>query len=229
MSAKKIERVGARQGYDIWSEVYDSTPNPVVAIDSLHTIALLSPQPGELILDAGCGTGRNFSNLARAGSSTIGIDFSYGMLTVARRNLAEIPAALPLLLADLERSLPFQTGSFDVVLCALIGEHLSALQSVLREFHRVLKLGGRLVFSVYHPDMAAAGIEANFEREGIEYRLGAFHYTVDEYERFLIEAGFVETSTSEFTGDEELVRSVPSAAKYLGFPILLVLTAKKTS
>lgn len=227
MTAKRIERVGPRQGYDIWSEAYDTTPNPVVAMDSRHTIALLSPQPGELILDAGCGTGRNFSKLAGAGSSTIGIDFSYGMLTVARRNLAEIPAAFPLLLADLERRLPFQTGSFDVVLCALIGEHLSALQNVLREFHRVLKSGGRLVFSVYHPDMAAAGIEANFEREGVEYRLGAFHYTVGEHKRFLLEAGFVDTTTTEFTGDEELARSVPSAAKYLGFPILLVLTARK--
>lgn len=227
MSAKKIERVGPRQGYDIWSEAYDTTPNPVVAMDSRHTIALLSPQPGELILDAGCGTGRNFSKLARAASSTIGIDFSFGMLTVARRNLAEISAAFPLLLADLERRLPFQTGSFDVVLCALIGEHLSALQNVLREFHRVLKPGGRLVFSVYHPDMAAAGIEANFERGGVEYRLGAFHYTVGEHERFLLEAGFVDTTTTEFTGDEELARSVPSAAKYLGFPILLVLTARK--
>lgn len=227
MTAKKIERVGPREGYDIWSEAYDSTPNPVVAMDLRYTIALLAPQAGELILDAGCGTGRNFSKLQHAGSSTIGIDFSHGMLNVARRNLTHIQADFPLLLADLEHTLPFQTGSFDAVLCALIGEHLSALQSVLREFYRVLRPGGRLVFSVYHPDMAAAGIEANFEREGVEYRLGAFHYTVGEHQRFLLEAGFVDTTTAEFTGDEELSRSVPSAAKFLGFPILLVLTAKK--
>ena len=223
MTAKKIESVGPRQGYDLWSDAYDSTPNPVVAMDSRHTIALLAPQPGELILDAGCGTGRNFSKLERAGSSAIGIDFSFGMLNVARRNHSDFPVSL----ADLERTLPFETGSFDAVLCALIGEHLSALLSVVQEFYRVLRPGGRLVFSVYHPDMAAAGIEANFEQGGVEYRLGAFHYTVGEHQSFFADTGFVDTIVREFTGDEELVRSVPSAAKYLGFPILLVLTAKK--
>lgn len=225
MAAKKIERVSPRQGYDLWSEAYDSTPNPVVAMDSRHTIALLKPQPGELILDAGCGTGRNFDKLHRAGSNAIGIDFSFGMLKVAHRNHPDFPVSL----ADLERTLPFETGSFDAVLCALIGEHLSALRRVLQEFYRVLRPAGRLVFSVYHPEMAAAGIEANFEQGDVEYRLGAFHYTVDEHEAFFAETGFVDTSVREFAGDEELARAVPSAAKFLGFPILLVLTAKKQS
>jgi ubiquinone/menaquinone biosynthesis C-methylase UbiE len=229
MTAKKIERVSPRQGYDIWSEAYDSTPNPVVAMDSRCTMAMLSPQPGELILDAGCGTGRNYSKLLLAGSTAIGIDFSYGMLTVARRKLADFRADFPVLLADLECTLPFESASFDAVLCALIGEHLSNLGSVLKQFYRVLKPGGRLVFSVYHPEMAAAGIEANFEQEGVEYRLGAFHYTVGEHQGFLAEAGFVQIVAKEFSGDEELVRSVPSAAKYVGFPILLVLTATKQS
>ena len=223
MAGKKIERVGARDGYDLWSETYDTTPNPVVALDARYTIKLLAPRQGEMILDAGCGTGRHLKQLVLAGSEPVGIDFSHGMLRVAHRNSPQPPTAL----TDLEGPLPFKTGAFDAVLCALIGEHLGKLPAVLREFHRLLKPRGRLVFSVYHPEMSAAGIEANFEKGGVEYRLGAFHYTVQEHVDIFQRAGFAGIVVREFSGDEELVRSVPAAAKYLGFPVLLVLTGRK--
>lgn len=220
---KRIERVGPREGYDLWSETYDSTPNPVVAMDARHTIRLLSPNSGELVLDAGCGTGRNFLHLSAAKTSVVGIDFSYRMLQVARRRLENAPVAV----ANLEANLPFGNGSFDAVLCALIGEHLSELRAVFNEFFRVLKPGGRLVFSVYHPAMSAAGIEANFERDGVEYRLGAVHYSVAEHVTLLQEAGFEGIQFHEFYGDAELVKIVPSASKYLNTPVLLILTAGK--
>src|SRR5262245_49376390 len=132
MVAKRIERVSAREGYDLWSDTYDSTPNPVVSMDSRHTTRLLAPTGSELILDAGCGTGRNLRQLLAAQSGPVGIDFSLGMLKVARQNFPDVPLAL----ADLERPLPFMADSFDVVLCALIGEHLSDLRGVSEEFHR---------------------------------------------------------------------------------------------
>jgi SAM-dependent methyltransferase len=62
------KRVSVQEGYDLWSETYDTTPNPVVAMDARHTVALLQPQVGERILDAGCGTGRNLKALLEAGA-----------------------------------------------------------------------------------------------------------------------------------------------------------------
>ncbi len=63
--------------------------------------------------------------------------------------------------------------------------------------------------------MSAAGIEATFEHSCIEYRLGAIHYSVSEHIRLFEDAGFNEIGVQEFHGDEQLIRSVPSASKYL--------------
>jgi SAM-dependent methyltransferase len=134
---------------------------------------------------------------------------------------------VPLAIADIEQPLPFEGASFDAVLCALIGEHLRELPAVLREFFRVLKRGGRLVFSVYHPVMSAAGIEANFELTGVEYRLGAVHYSLEQHQRLVETAGFSGLRTYEFCGDEHLVKTVPVGAKYLNSPVLLVLAASR--
>jgi SAM-dependent methyltransferase len=220
---KETRRVGAREGYDLWAETYDETPNPVVAMDACYTLDVLSPRPGELILDAGCGTGRHLGPLLRTRSNPVGVDFSRGMLRIARRNYPEVPLAL----VDLQRPLPFENERFDAVLCALIGEHLDELPLALREMHRVLIVGGRLVFSVYHPEMAAVGKEANFERAGVEYRLGAHRYTVEDYANLLEDAGFDDLARHEFLGDDWLVSSVPSATKLLDFPVLLVFEARK--
>ena len=219
---RKVRRVTAREGYDIWAETYDRTPNPIVAMDARQTLPLLAPKRGERVLDAGCGTGRNLAGIGRAGGDAVGLDFSFGMLRVARRHHPH----MPLLQADLQAPFPFPPGCFDAVLCALIGEHLSDLPTVFRETYRVLKGGGRFLFSVYHPELAAAGKEANFQREDVEYRLGAFRHTAADYRNRLEDAGFKRITTHEFYGDEELAQAVPAATKYLHFPILLILQAR---
>jgi SAM-dependent methyltransferase len=223
VGGKKIRRVGAREGYDRWSVTYDATPNPVVSMDDRCTLIALAPKRGERILDAGCGTGRHFGPLRRAGSEVFGIDFSLGMLRVARRRYPQVPV----LLADLQKVLPIANNHFDAVLCSLVGEHLDPLYRVFREMHRILRPSGRLIFSVYHPDMAAAGIEANFREVDVEFRLGAYRHTVKDYLQALQSAGFVDLRHHEWRGDEQLVTAVPQAKKYLNFPILLILQGKK--
>jgi len=217
-----VERPGVRAGYDLWAATYDVTPNPVVAMDARVTVAAVNARSGERVLDAGCGTGRNLPALLASGARVMGIDFSLGMLRVAHERHPDVPFVQ----ADLQAIWPFQDDSFDVVLCALVGEHLDRLDIVTREMQRVLAPGGRAIFSVYHPAMAEAGKEANFQRDGTEYRLGAVRHTLADYQSAFERAGFGEVSVAEYLGDEELALVVPVAAKFIGFPLLIVIEGR---
>jgi SAM-dependent methyltransferase len=217
-----VERPDVRTGYNLWAATYDVTPNPVVAMDARVTVASVSAQAGERILDAGCGTGRNLPGLLAAGTAVTGMDFSAGMLRVAQDRHPDVP----LVQADMQEVWPFQGGAFDVVLCALVGEHLDRLDVVTREMRRALTPGGRIVFSVYHPAMAEAGKEANFQRDGTEYRLGAVRHTLADYVSAFEQAGFSGIDVEEYVGDEELARVEPAAARFVGFPLLIVITGR---
>lgn len=218
---KRLARPGVRAGYDLWAESYDATPNPLVALDRRHTLATLAARPRETILDAGCGTGASLRAIRRARARPVGLDFSRGMLHVARR----ANPAVPLAQADLNRALPVKPRVFDAMLCALVSEHLLALDRFFREAFAALRPGGRLVFSAFHPEMATAGIEANFERDGIEYRLGAEPHTVADYLTHIEAAGFRELRWREFRGDTALAEEIPGASKYHGRPLLLIIDA----
>jgi SAM-dependent methyltransferase len=129
--------------------------------------------------------------------------------------------------ADLNREFPVQRGCFDAVLSALVSEHLCDLRRFFAETFAALRSGGRFIFSAFHPQLALGGIEANFEQDGTEYRLGAERYTVDDYLNHITEAGFREVTWREYQGDQSLVEEVPWAGKYLGRPLLLLIHAER--
>ncbi len=214
----KIRRIDPQGGYDRWAETYDATPNPVVAFDERVTPALIEPRRDERILDAGCGTGRHIGRLLAAGATVTGMDFSAGMLAVAAARYPEVD----LVEADLQARWPFDDGAFDAVLCALVGEHLDDLDTVAGEMRRVIRPGGRAVFSVYHPAMSAAGKEAHFARDGIEYRLGAVHHELAEYQAAFETAGFGAIDMSEHAGDDALAALNQDWERYRDFPMLVV-------
>ncbi len=98
---------------------------------------------GEIVLDAGCGTGWLAAGLRRARPDVvvIGSDLSAGMLGRARA-----AGGWPLVQADGTR-LPVRAGSVDVLVCRGVLHHLPDVPAALAEWRRVLRPAGAVVLS----------------------------------------------------------------------------------
>jgi len=92
---------------------------------------------GARVLDVGCGTGYTLCRLAARGFEAVGAEPSEGMRAQAR---ALCPGA-PIVAADIE-SLPFQAGSFDLVISIEVIRYLASPDRALAEIARVLRPGG---------------------------------------------------------------------------------------
>lgn len=104
--------------------------------DLLHVLA---PQPGERILDVGCGTGRLTAEIASAGADVVGIDYSPTMISQARGNY-------PILVFETQDAcqMPY-CGEFDAVFSNAALHWIQPAQEAAAAMARALKPGGRLV------------------------------------------------------------------------------------
>ena len=116
----------------------------VPAIFEPFARALAAPVAGERVLDAACGTGVVARYAGPRAAHVVGVDVNAGMLAVAAR----IAPQLQWVQADVA-ALPFEDGSFDVVLCQQGLQFVSDRAAALAELRRVLAPGGRILASVW--------------------------------------------------------------------------------
>ncbi len=118
------------------------------AEDLIEQIAL---QPGECVLDVACGTGivaRLAAQRVGATGSVTGLDLNPGMIVTARALTSS--TSVPIMWREgAADALPFAEASFDVVFCQQGLQFFPDRLAALREMHRILTRGGRLVLSVW--------------------------------------------------------------------------------
>jgi len=143
MSTKGMQIHRAR-GYDAFTAVLFLGRERAVRRRLLAGAAL---QPGERVLDLGCGTGSftlPAAEIAGPGR-VVGVDLSESMIERARRRAAARGAGIRYDVASAD-DLPFTPGSFDVVISCLALHHLPAdvQQGAFHEIARVLTPSGRI-------------------------------------------------------------------------------------
>src|SRR5258705_5924495 len=176
--------------YDRWSRQYDDDQNATRDLDAFVLRQVPLHLAGARVLEVGCGTGKNSAWLVSQARELIALDFSPGMLDVARRRVRS--SAVRFVEHDITRSWPADAGSVDVVVGNLVLEHVRDLAPVFREAARVLRVGGQLYFCEVHPYRQLRGGQAHFVdvRTDETVHVAAYRHTVSEYVTQALAAGF---------------------------------------
>jgi SAM-dependent methyltransferase len=185
---------------------------------------LLGPVAGATVLELGCGAAAGARWLATEGATVIGLDLSAGMLRHARQTSDTTGVPVPLVQAD-ALALPFRSDSFDIV-CTAFGAipFVDDSAAAMREVARVLRPGGRWVFSVTHPmrwiflddpgERGLVAMHSYFDRrpyvEQDETGAASYveqHRTLGDRIRELVAAGFVldDLVEPEWPADNEQI------------------------
>jgi cyclopropane fatty-acyl-phospholipid synthase-like methyltransferase len=110
----------------------------------------LDLSPGKNLLDVACGAGGPALRMAAiTGCSAVGIDIHEQAVSTARSLAAKrgLSRAAEFLVADAEERLPFSDATFNAITCIDAINHLSDRGHVIGESARLLKQGGRLLFT----------------------------------------------------------------------------------
>jgi SAM-dependent methyltransferase len=166
-------------------------------------IDAVSPKPTDIVLDAGCGTGRNMSVLSPLVKEVVGFDYAERMVERARERVAlEKLPNVSVMTGDVTK-LQYDDNSFDKVVCASVLQYLDDADcaSALRELVRVCKPGGRLIihlkngWSLYGLSLKVLRPIARLFRKELKpefYRSARWH------ERLIAAAGGVPTDYDGF-------------------------------
>jgi ubiquinone/menaquinone biosynthesis C-methylase UbiE len=157
-----------------------------------RTASLARLQPGDAVLDVGCGTGTLAMEVARRvgrAGRVAGVDPGTEQIARARSKAARRNVPIEFQIGVIEQ-LPFPDQTFDVVFSTLMMHHLPASlkRQGLAEIARVLKPGGRLVI---------ADFKRKQERQGKAARFHAGGSSMHDLAALVKDAGFSEVETEE--------------------------------
>jgi len=113
-------------------------------------ISAVAPKRTDVVLDAGCGSGRNLSILSRQVKRIVGLDFSEQMLERAKQRIAAEQLSNVRLTQGSVTQLEFPDSHFDKVVCASVLQYLDTkdCEVALEEIVRVCRPGGTVVLHI---------------------------------------------------------------------------------
>ena len=173
------EHMKVKQAYDAWSGTYDDDRNLTRDLDQEIMQRTLAQSRYRLVLEIGCGTGKNTAQLETIAEKVIALDFSWRMIRRAKEKTRSDRVIF--CVAELRAHWPIESDSVDLVTCNLVLEHIEDLSIIFSEAARVLVKNGILFISELHPFRQYQGVVARFNRDAERVEIPAFVHHISDF------------------------------------------------
>jgi demethylmenaquinone methyltransferase/2-methoxy-6-polyprenyl-1,4-benzoquinol methylase len=148
----------------------------------------LNAKKGDLILDLATGTGDSAASIVSKGVSVVGVDISLNMLLKAKQKITDGAYNI---CSGSGYALPFRSDTFNGATCAFGIRNMRETPRALKEIHRVLKRGGKMVFLEFSMPRGIIRMPYSIYLgkilplvAGIFSRKDAYDYLADSIEKF---------------------------------------------
>ncbi len=142
---------------------------------------MLETRSGETVLDVACGNGAFSRRLTELGATVIASDFSAELIRLAKQQpAAGIQYHVADATSEAELGALGDAGQFDAAVCNMAIMDMPAIAPLYRSVYRLLKPGGRFVFTVMHPCFNGQAITMMAERPDYAVET-VFSIKVSEY------------------------------------------------
>ena len=172
--------------YDALARRYDRRWSFYIRESIRRTLEHVALQPGQTLLDVGCGTGRLLAEVStrEPGAVLIGVDPSANMLEAAR---SRVPSTVRLLPGTAE-VIPVDSGAVDWLVSTSVFHYVQDPFAARREFRRVLRPGGTLVLTDWSTDFPTMRAQARWSKAT---ETAVRHvYSAMELQALLVAGGF---------------------------------------
>jgi 2-polyprenyl-3-methyl-5-hydroxy-6-metoxy-1,4-benzoquinol methylase len=145
------------------------------------------------VLDMACGEGYNTRILARKGASVTGIDSSRKLIDLAKAEERKEPLGITYHLMSASHLKRVSSSSFDIVTCFMALHDIENYGGAVAEASRILKKGGRFIFSIPHPcfeDMIVNGVKVNAAKRYYDNVRYPLYWTMERLRRSFTTVSF---------------------------------------
>jgi len=221
------------KAYNLWAQQYDSQPGNLMLDLDEALVANLLKNTGfaqKTIVDVGCGTGRHWQKfLRKQPAKLIGFDVSSGMLD---RLAEKYPQAQTHLLTN-NKLRGLADESCDIVISTLTIAHIKNAEEALTEWARVLKRGGDMFVTDYHPTALQNGGNRTFKHNNKVVAVKNYVHAISYLQNMALKLHLTQLQLVEKNIDEtvkhyyEQQNALPVFDKFNGSPIIYGLHLRK--